>query len=129
MTRLSHGLVVFALALALAPGADAAPGKGNKKPHAVRGGVTAIDKDPDKTSGTLTLKVQPKKKADAAAAPAEERKLKFTDTTKFEFVSGKKATQQVSAATFADLKVGEHVTVLEKDGVIAEVKIHKGKKK
>jgi hypothetical protein len=125
MMRLSHCLVVFALA----SHADAAPGKGKKKPHAVAGVVTAIDKDQDKTAGTLTLKVQPKKKTDAATAPAEERKLKFTEATKFEYVSGKKGTQQVSAAAFADLKVGEHVTVLEKDGVAAEVKIHKGKKK
>jgi hypothetical protein len=126
--RGSHRLVVFALSLTLAAHADAAPGQTGKKPHSVHGVVTAIEKGQDKDAGTLTLKVHVKKGA-TAAAPEQEKKVKFTEATKFEFVSGKKGAQEVSAAQFADLKVGEHVTVLERDGVAAEVKIHKGKKK
>jgi hypothetical protein len=121
--------VVFALVLVLfaSASAEAAPGKG-KKNHESHGVVAAVEKDKDKDSGTLTLKIHPKKNGVAITAP-EEKTFKITPQTTFAFVSGKKGQQQTTPATFADVRAGEHVVILYRNGVAAEVKIHKGKQK
>jgi hypothetical protein len=132
--RLMCNLLAGALLLSLTVPTEAAPQnpKGKKGGH-VNGVVTAVQKDNDKDTGTITVKIHHKKKGQpAGAAEVVEKTFKVTSASKFEKVSGPKGQRQTQPATFADVKQGEHVQIHTKSGaadVAANVAIVSGKKK
>jgi hypothetical protein len=134
------GVAALAMALAVAASSARAADETKKSDSAsIHGVVTAITVDAaNKDVGTFTIKPAAKKTKDAAdAAPAEAITFKVTKETKFTKEAQKKkgdaaaaADDKGEAATFADLKEGDHVAVEAKDGVATSVKFHApGKKK
>jgi hypothetical protein len=124
--------VPLALLLALAFVADTNGGvNGKKKQHAIHGKVEAVTKDKDKDSGTLTVEIHHKKKG-TATVEVKHEKFKVTPDTKFEIARRDSAgAVQRKPATFADVKVGEHVAVVPMEGargVAQRVEILIGKK-
>jgi hypothetical protein len=119
--------------LALVCTAEAGPGKGRgkKKEHGVHGLVEEVRKDKDNDEGTIELKVHAKKKG--GAEEAAEKTFKVTAATKFEKVKAHKKGEkpEVEAATFADVRKGEHLSVKADGDVAKEVRIlaHHHKKK
>ena len=117
------GVVVAVLALAVAASSAQAAGKGKKHKtvHAIHGVVKAVEKDKD--GGKITVLVgehahHHKKGGSvtttAAAKPAVEKTIKVTPETKFVSMSGKKGAKVETAATFANLKDGDHVLIAAK---------------
>jgi hypothetical protein len=132
--RLLPTLSAVAAALVLAAAVEAAPkaGKKGKKSHPVKGVIVAVHKDKDADSGTITVKVQPRKNKGTTvqAAAAEEKTFKITTATKFEKVSGKKGQQTAHPTTFRHVHKGEHVTILHQGDTAQDVRLHaKGKGK
>lgn len=134
--RVFRGVVALFVILALAVGVSADDGaqKKKKKAQNLKGVVVAVEKDADKNAGTITLKVQPNKKAKAANPNAEavEKKIKFTAETKFEKVSGTKGDLQINLGTVADVQKDVTVAVAVKDGqadTAATVQVFAKKKK
>jgi|GEM_PF-5843346 len=102
-------LVICFLGIAAARADDEAAGKKAKKIHAVRGVVVAVEKDKDKDSGTILIKVHSKK----GQAPAVDRKFTVTSSTKFEKVIHiSKGNNEKEPATFKDVARGEHVAIV-----------------
>jgi hypothetical protein len=141
-------LSVAALVMALAVAASSARAADEKKVDekksdsgAVHGVVVAIVRDADKDKGTFTVKVHEGKKAKDAvdAKDAEPTTFKVNEKTTFAKVAPKKkdptataadekAEPESTPATFADLKEGDVVAVVAKDGVAVSVKFHAGHK-
>jgi hypothetical protein len=122
-------LLAAALVLVVALNASAAPKAGKakaKKAKPVTGVVVDVQKDADKDTGTLTLKVAPKKKD--AAGEAMEKKFTFSEKTKVVKVSGKKGEQQTTDASIKDVEKAQRLTVTAKGDAIQEIKILVGKK-
>lgn len=132
---LSVAALVMALAVAASSARAADETKKSDSP-AVRGVVTAINTDKDKdVIGTFTVKPMARRSKDAAAAAApaaEPVTFKVTKDTTFAKTTRKKkgdaAAPADEAATFADLKVDDVVTVEAKDGVATSVKFRAGRK-
>jgi hypothetical protein len=130
----SLGVLVVVLAMAcVAQAAGKGKGKGAKKAHAVRGVVTAVQKDKDKDEGTFTAKVGGKKAKDGQpAVEPTEKTFKVTAETKVERVvkAAKKGEKpETEPATFADVHEGDRVAVTAKGDTAETVKIlPKGKK-
>lgn len=132
--RVFRGVVVVLATLALGVSVladDAAQKKQKKKAQNLKGVVVAVEKDADKNAGTITLKVQPKKKEKAANPNAEavEKKIKFTADTKFEKVSGTKGDLQINPGTVADVQKDVTVGVVVKGDTAATVQVFAKKKK
>jgi len=119
-------LLVLGLALSLC-GSTAEAAKGKKKKDNVRHGVVeVVSFDQDKASGKLTIKHRAKKKQ---GSEAKSEELKLTSSTTIERVAGKKGNKTTETAKLSDVKAGDHVHVLIKDGVAADIKIVKHGKK
>jgi len=126
--------IPLALAIALAVVANTSalgPGKGTKKHHAIHGKVEAVSQDKDKNSGTITVVIHHKKKG-TTTIQSQQLTFKLTPDTKFETAqhdgSGKVTR---TPATFADIKIGEHVAIVPMEGtggVAQRVEILMGKK-
>ena len=95
-----------------------------------KGVISKIEKDSGKESGTITVKVTPKKKkSDTTPAPtAEEKSFKITESTKLATVSGKKKDATTTPAKFSDLKEGSGVLITSDKKSVDSVKITKAKK-
>ena len=96
-----------------------------------KGVISKIEKDSGKESGTITVKVTPKKKkTDTTPAPtaAEEKSFKITESTKLETVSGKKKDATTTPTKFSDLKEGRGVLITSNKKSVDSVKITKAKK-
>jgi len=120
-------LCALTLVVGLAGGADAAKGSGKSK-NMVHGYVTAVDGDATK-GGSITIRVQHKKKG-ASGAAAVEKTVKFSASTRFEVVQGKKGAVQTKAADLTSVQKGEHVLVILNGADATDVKvIKKGKAK
>ena len=92
---------------------DEGTGKKPKKGHAVRGVVIAVEKDKDKDSGAIVIKVHSKQ----AQTPAVERRFTVTSTTKFEkIVHISKGNNEKEATSFKDIAKGEHVAIVSSKG-------------
>ncbi|HBI45651.1 MAG TPA: hypothetical protein DDY78_22785 [Planctomycetales bacterium] len=125
-----HVLAVAAGVLALIASASSVQAKaGGKKDHGIHGVVMSIDKD----GGTITVKTGGKKhKKTSVETPVVERTFKVTTgTTTFTKVShkpgaakGEKGSLETTAATFDQLKMGDHVSIVAKDDAAVEVKFH-----
>jgi len=77
------------------------------KTKPVKGSVLKVQQDSGKESGTITVKVTPKKKkGDPTSTKTEEKAFKITESTKLETVSGKKKDATSVPAKFSDLKRG-----------------------
>lgn len=101
------------------------------KTKPVKGTILKAQQNSGKESGTITVKITPKKmKGTATAAPttAEEKSFKITETTKLETISGKKKDATASPAKFSDLKEGSGVLIASKKQFVESVKITKAKK-
>ena len=111
--RLSASVFIICFLGVVAARADEEAGKKAKKAHAVHGVVVAVEKDKDKDSGTIVIKVHSKK----GQAPAVDRKFTVTSTTKFERVIHiSKGNNEKEAATFKDIAKGEHVAIVPTKG-------------
>lgn len=110
-------LAFAVLVIGRAPARDDVEGKGKKKPYTIRGRVEAVKKDADKDSGTIAIVIHYRKKGQSGAGEVKHEKFKVTPDTKFEFVQrvGKGQVNR-KPATFADVKKGEHVAVVSKEG-------------
>ena len=121
-----RSLLSAALALFILSGTvEAAKSKPEK------GTISKIDQDSGKESGTITVKVTPKKKkSDITPAPTatEEKSFKITESTKLETVSGKKKDAITTPAKFSDLKEGSGVLITSNKKSVNSVKITKAKK-
>jgi hypothetical protein len=127
---LSVVVAVAALALTASSSEAAAKGKKAKKEHAVHGVVVKVEKDADKDSGTITVKIGGKKnKKTGVETPVEEKTFKVTDATKFTEVSGKKGALETKPSTFREVKDGERVVLEVKGDKAEEVKFHDKKAK
>ena len=96
-----------------------------------KGVISKIEKDSGKESGTITVKVTPKKKktdTTPAKTVAEEKSFKITESTKIETVSGKKKDATTTPAKFSDLKEGSGVLITSDKKSVESVKITKAKK-
>ncbi len=95
-----------------------------------KGTISKVDQDSGKESGTITVKVTPKKKkSDTTPAPtAEEKSFKITESTKLATVSGKKKDATTTTAKFSDLKEGSGVLITSNKKSVDSVKITKAKK-
>jgi hypothetical protein len=96
-----------------------------------KGVISKIEKDSGKESGTIAVKITPKKKkSDTTPAPtaAEEKSFKINESTKIETVSGKKKDATTTPAKFIDLKEGNSVLISSKKKSVDSVKIKKAKK-
>jgi hypothetical protein len=120
---------MFALAVVADTNADG-NAKGKKKQHAIRGKVEAVTKDKDKDSGTIAVVIHHKQKGTTTPVVKHE-KFKVTPDTTFEIAlrEGKGQVQR-KPATFADVKVGEHVAVIPMEGAAGvaqrvEIVVHK----
>jgi len=96
-----------------------------------QGTISKVEQDSGKESGTITVKVTPKKKkTDTTPAPTatEEKSFKITESTKLETVSGKKKDATTTPAKFSDLKAGSGVLITSDKKSVDSVKITKAKK-
>ena len=96
-----------------------------------KGVISKIEKDSGKESGTITVKVTPKKKktdTTPTTTAAEEKSFKITESTKLETVSGKKKDATTTPAKFSDLKEGSGVLITSNKKSVDSVKITKTKK-
>jgi len=96
-----------------------------------KGVISKIEKDSGKESGTIAVKITPKKKkSDTTPAPtaAEEKSFKINESTKIESVSGKKKDATTTPAKFIDLKEGSGVLITSNKKSVDSVKITKTKK-
>lgn len=95
-----------------------------------QGTISKVEQDSGKESGTITVKVTPKKKkSDTTPAPtAEEKSFKITESTKLATVSGKKKDATTTPAKFSDLKEGSGVLITSNKKSVDSVKITKAKK-
>jgi hypothetical protein len=95
------------------------------------GTISKVEQDSGKESGTITVKVTPKKKkSDTTPATVEEKSFKITESTKIETVSGKKKDATTTPAKFSDLKEGREVLIAsDKKKGVESVKVTKAKKK
>jgi hypothetical protein len=96
-----------------------------------KGVISKIEKDSGKESGTIAVKITPKKKkSDITPAPttAEEKSFKITESTILESVSGKKKDATTTPAKFSDLKEGSGVLITSNKKSVDSVKITKTKK-
>ncbi|NBR05115.1 MAG: hypothetical protein EBT92_05015 [Planctomycetes bacterium] len=101
------------------------------KTKPTKGTILKAQQDSGKESGTITVKVTPKKKkGDTSPAPAtaEEKSFKISETTKLETVSGKKKDTTSTPAKFSDLKEGSAVLIASNKKSVDSVKITKAKK-
>lgn len=101
------------------------------KSKPVKGTIIKAQQDTGKESGTITVKVTPKKKKGnntPAPTTAEEKSFKITESTKLETVSGKKKDATTMPAKFIDLKEGNSVLISSKKKSVDSVKIKKAKK-
>jgi hypothetical protein len=129
-----RSLLVLGVALSLLGStAEAAKAKGKKKKeHALHGKVEFVklenkESDKGKDIGSITIKIHAKKKK---GIPAKDETFRLAASTKVERVKGKKGDRTTETVTLAELKAGEHVHLLAKDGEAKEIKImKKGKKK
>jgi hypothetical protein len=96
-----------------------------------QGTISKVEQDSGKESGTITVKVTPKKKkSDTTPATVEEKSFKITESTKIETVSGKKKDATTTPAKFSDLKEGGEVLIAsDKKKGVESVKVTKAKKK
>jgi hypothetical protein len=119
--------LLFALAVVADTNADD-NAKGKKKQHAIRGKVEAVTKDKD--SGTIAVVIHHKQKGTTTPVVKHE-KFKVTPDTTFEMaVRDGKGQIQRKPATFADVKVGEHVAMIPREGAAGvaqrvEIIVHK----
>ena len=128
MTRMC---LIASLAVLLAGNASEAAPKAKKK-GAVRGTVVEVKKDADKESGTLIIKVIPKKnkKAGAADAPKEETKtFKVTPETKVEQMVGKKKDAKPEPSKFSSIEKDAVVSIKADGDTAQEIQIAAKKKK
>lgn len=129
-TLLVGGVMVLCLAgLARAAGK---PGKAKKTTHSYRGAVAKVERGADGDAGVIVVAVKKGKKAVAVAAPAVERKVLVTKATQVVLVRGKKGALEETPATFADVKAGDRVAVIDRPGkshLASKVIVRKGKKK
>ena len=94
-----------------------------------QGTISKVEQDSGKESGTITVKVTPKKKkTDTAPTATEEKSFKITESTKLETVSGKKKDATTTPAKFSDLKAGSGVLITSDKKLVESVKITKAKK-
>jgi hypothetical protein len=128
-----RSLLVLGLALSLTSSSAEAAKPKKKKEKAHHGVVEVVkldgDKDSEKASGTITIKVHGNKKKNIEA---KEEKFTLAGDTKVERVEGKKGSKTTETASLSSLKAGDHVTIVAKDGAAKEIKIvakKKGKKK
>ena len=124
-------VVLCAVAVLFAATAQADGDQQSKKKghgHRVRGVVTEVKRDADKDNGSITVRVQPKKKA-GTTDHDQPRTFQVLPVTKFVKGEGK---GQLEPASFKDVHEGEHVVVQSMDdrpGIAQVVAIHhKGKK-
>jgi len=112
--------------------AQAAKQEKKKKGGGVAAGAVSDVKREKDDTGTITVKLQARKKKDEAAAnPAEEKKFKVTKDTTFAKLSGQKDDIKSEAAKFSDVQTGQRVRITLKDGqadTAAKVEIMQGKK-
>jgi hypothetical protein len=123
--------LIASLAVLLAGNAAEAAPKAKKK-GAVRGTVVEVKKDADKESGTLIIKVIPKKnkKAPADAAPKEEtRTFKVTTETKVEQMVGKKKDAKPEPSKFSSIEKDAVVSIKADGDTAQEIQIAAKKKK
>lgn len=99
------------------------------KPKPEQGTISKVEQDSGKESGTITVKVTPKKKkTDTTPTAAEEKSFKITESTKLETLSGKKKDATATPAKFSDLKEGSGVLITSNKKSVDSVKITKAKK-
>src|SRR4051812_30638943 len=125
--RLFGIVAALTLSLVLAGSASAADkAKKAKKTKPVNGTITAVKKDQDKDSGTLTIKTAAKK-----GATATETTVTITGATRFEKFTGKnfKKGTSAGAAKFSEVATGEQVAITLKDNKAEQVKFLEAKKK
>jgi hypothetical protein len=127
-------VVVAVLALVLTASSAQAAGKGKgkktKKEHAVHGVVVKVEKDADKDSGTITVKIGAHKAKNGKPEQlGEEKTFKVTDATKFTEVSGKKGARETKPGKFSEVKDGEKVALEVKGDKAEEVTFHARKHK
>ena len=121
--------LMFALAVVAETNA-VGPGKGAKK-HAIHGKIEAVSKDKDNNNGTITVVIHHKKQG-TTAPQVKHEKFKVTPDTIFE-TAQRDGTGKITRtpATFADVKVGQHVAMVPTEGareVAQRVEILLGKK-
>jgi hypothetical protein len=121
--------LMFALAVVAETNA-VGPGKGAKK-HAIHGKIEAVSKDKDNNNGTITVVIHHKKQG-TTAPQVKHEKFKVTPDTIFE-TAQRDSTGKITRApaTFADVKVGQHVAIVPTEGareVAQRVEILLGKK-
>src|SRR5438445_88148 len=106
-------LIVLGVSLALSSTALAGQNAAKKaKKSAAAGVVVTLQKDKDKDSGSITIKIHPKKGAEPTTE-AKEEKFIVTPSTKFEKVIHiAKGDNKREKASFKDVAVGEHVVVI-----------------
>ena len=107
--------LMFALAVVAETNAIG-PGKGAKKHHAIHGKVEAVSKDKEKNSGTITVVIHHKRQG-TTAPQVKYEKFKVTPDTIFE-TAQRDSTGKITRtpATFADVKVGQHVAIVPMEG-------------
>jgi hypothetical protein len=119
-------VVSFAAVTARADGDQQSKKRGHG--HRVRGVVTEVKRDADKDNGSITVRVQQKKKA-GTTDHDQSRTFQVLPVTKFVKAKGK---GQSEPGSFKDVHEGEHVVVQSMDdrpGIAQVVAIHhKGKK-
>jgi hypothetical protein len=124
-------LAIFTVtALMLGQVSDTEAAKGKKTKKSVAGTISMVKQDSAKESGTITIKVQAKKKKAATIAPpSTEKTFTISSTTKIESVMGKKKTATTTPAKFSDLATGKLVTLLVDGETVSNVQIATAKKK
>jgi hypothetical protein len=130
--RILRTLVIAALALVIASPAQAADKAKKKKKSsgALSGIVLDVKKDADKDSGTITIMTfATSSKKVAGVEPGTQRVLKFSETTKFERIAGKKKASSSEAAKVADVVKGGTVTITADGDTASAVKIKAAQKK
>jgi hypothetical protein len=100
---------------ATAPVVPTVPAKKHHHHHHIHGKIVSVDA----TSITIKVHHHHKKGTAPVAAATEDKTFKITDKTKVEIVSetGKKP------GSLSELKVGEHVSIGEHEGVAHEITI------
>jgi len=129
MQILRHVLAV-AVAVILAATVSAADAtkkaaKGKKGANA-RGTVVSFEKDADKNSGTLVVKVTTGKKPNVTT---EEKKFKVTEATKVQTLVGKPKDNQVKDGSVSDIGKDKLVILMLKDDTVETIKVSDAKKK
>ena len=128
MTRMC---LIASLAVLLAGSASEAAPKAKKK-GAIKGSVVEVKKDADKESGTLIIKVIPKKnKKDPAAAPPKEetKTFKVTTETKVEQMVGKKKEAKPEPSKFSSIEKDQVVSIKADGDTAQSITIAPKKKK